>query len=53
MKTLRFSIDVFNPLLQAIGSIWVISMYTGIKIVIVFVVLVLTFMGGIKLLEWE
>jgi len=53
MQTLRFSIDVFNPLLQAIGSVWIIATYTGIEIIIIFLILLLTFVGGVKLLQWE
>ena len=53
MNTLKFSITVFNPLLQVIGSIWIIAIYVGVQIMIAFIVLTLTFCGGIKLLEWE
>lgn len=53
INSLYFSINVFNPLLQAIGSIWIIAAYTGIEIIIIFIILILTFIGGVKLLQWE
>lgn len=53
IHTLRFSIEIFSPLLQAIGSVLIISMYTGREIIIILVVLVSIFVSGSKLLAWE
>jgi len=53
ITTLRSIIRGLNPLLQAIGSIIVISSHIGFNIVILFIIMVSVFLAGIKLLEWE